>query len=115
MKTIHQFTDKGDDNLQFLDVKYLAEKEAKLRKYCTQAIRDYRVWQSAQPEDHEGRESAYHGLEGEMLRHNLENAIAAYWFVRRSFRQGFQDYLTQSCSESYPRSGMLSAQIKKAA
>lgn len=79
--------------LEIFELKQLADMEASYKARCRHALELYKNWRRLYSQQTDMIELAYGNLEGVMLRRRAEDAVRAYWIIRRDFRGLFEEYL----------------------
>lgn len=86
------------NKLQIFEVKQIAELEDFYKKYCKKTLSDYRKWKIFHAQELDVVELLYGQLKGIILRRNAQNAVQAYWIIRKDFKVVFQKYLSETKS-----------------
>jgi hypothetical protein len=87
-------------NFQIFDLKQLADMEATYKGSCQKAVADYKSWGRRYGDETDAIAMLYGTLEGAVLRRHAENAVGAYWTIRRDFRRWLHCYLDKA--QCYP-------------
>ena len=88
------FRDAGlGGRLEIFELKQLADMEASYKARCRQSLARYKNWRRSYSQQTDLIELAYGNLEGTLLRRRAEDAVHAYWIIRRDFRVFFEEYL----------------------
>lgn len=81
---------------QYLDLKQLADLEARFRLHSRAAIWLYRSWKKGEGDARDPVEKHYRELEGALLRRQAEDAVRLYAIIRKDLRRSFQKYKAAS-------------------
>lgn len=79
--------------LEIFELKQLADMEASYKANCREALALYKKWKHLYSQQTDMIELIYGNLEGVILRRRAEDAVHAYWIIRRDFRALFEEYL----------------------
>jgi hypothetical protein len=95
--------------LQIFELKQIADMEAAYKDRAQKAIEDYKAWKNAYDEETDIINLIYGQLEGRHLRLQAQNAVTAYWTIRKDFKILFTNYIKKSSSRTLTYKSRLAA------
>ena len=97
----HAITEK---KMELFEVKQMAEMEHKFKIQCQIALKDYKGWWQQHREETDALELFYGQLHVVVLKRRAQDAVQAYWIIRKDFRIVFDRYL--AAHQPYKPSGV---------